>query len=65
MNPAWNMALALMTYTIIAIGSYMMGRMDENKKWAHIWFDQWRSIAQAQIDMENRITAILVATRHQ
>lgn len=63
MSPTWNMITALLAYVIIAIGSYLMGRMDENKKWAKIWFEQWRSICEGQIDMEKRLRELIVMTR--
>lgn len=65
MNPVWNTVISLSVYVIIAIASYLMGRLDEQKKWGTLFFNHWRMIVEAQYDMEKRIMAILVVTRRQ
>lgn len=59
MTPFWNMMIALFAYVIIAAGSYMMGRMDENRKWATIWFNQWRTVLDAQGALETRLISLV------
>lgn len=59
MSPIWNVSLALSVYAIIAIASYMMGRMAENRKWAEIWFNQWRSVLDAQGALETRLIKLV------
>ena len=60
MSPGFSMALSIFVYVIIAIASYLMGRSDECKKWASIWFEQWKAVMEGQVEMENRISALIM-----
>jgi hypothetical protein len=59
MNPCWNIIISLLVYLVIAIASYMMGRNDECKKWAEIWFNQWKTILEGQAELEARLIRIM------
>jgi hypothetical protein len=64
-SPTSSMILSILVYIVIAIASYLMGRTDENRKWAKLWYEQWKCVIESQFEMENRIKEIIIKTRAQ
>jgi hypothetical protein len=48
-----SLILELLNMFVLSIGFYFMGRNDENKKWAHVWFEQWRTLTEMSERVKN------------